>query len=119
MKVLVVCSYGRNRSRYLAEYLTSKNIEATFAGAREEAKELQEKVNAADTIVTVHPEVLERLKEKCDVSAKRLIELNVDDRPEHVLPQGKKLDGDAWVKFQEEYVYPKLVKQVEEKMFNR
>src|SRR3989338_6583033 len=32
MKILIVCSYGRNRSKYLAEYLKGRGYQTDFAG---------------------------------------------------------------------------------------
>jgi len=116
MKVLVICSYGRNRSRHLAEYLQLKGIDAIFGGVREGSKILQAKIDQVDTVVTVHPDVYQTLIANCRLNDKRIIELDVEDRPEVVLPEGGVLDGESWLKFQETYVYPQLIKQIDEKL---
>ena len=70
-------------------------------------------VRRSDLIISVHPEVLNRLEEIVDLSGKRVISLDVEDRPERSLPDGKRLDGEDWVDFQDRHVYPKLVEQID------
>lgn len=109
MKVLVICNHGKNRSTYLAEYLRNKGYSVITAGALNDGN-LGEKIQASDTIIIVHSSVWENLKD-LDLSQKRVIELDVEDRPEKIL--GIELDGDPWDEFQKEYVYPELEKQMD------
>ncbi|NQV12592.1 hypothetical protein HQ524_04480 [Candidatus Uhrbacteria bacterium] len=104
--------FGKNRSQYLARYLNSVGHDADFGGVAQDHDEIQNKIDVADMIVAVSPDIHVRLMNDFKIDDKRTVELNVDDRPEIVLPAGKQLDGDDWVNFQERYVYPKLLEQL-------
>jgi hypothetical protein len=113
MKVLVLCTHGKNRSRHLAEYLSIKGYEASYAGVGGgRTPELLRLIDEADVLVTVHPAVKESLQAS-DYDGKRLIELDVEDRPEMAHPDKRPLQGEEWIRFQELHVYPKLEKQVD------
>jgi|SaaInlStandDraft_5_1057022.scaffolds.fasta_scaffold11204_3 hypothetical protein len=116
MKILTMCAFGKNRSRYLAEYLEKKGYDTDFAGVCQDHDEVQEKIDVADVIIAVHPDIKEQLQLWYDVKQKMIIGLNVEDRPEVVLPEGKTLDGEAWGDFQEKEVYPILIKDIEERL---
>ena len=111
MKILVLCAYGQNRSRYLAEYLATKGFETDFDGVKNDEEAVQAKINWAETIIAVTHDIHERALVDFDFKGKKLFALDVDDRPEKLLPAGKVLTGDDWVNFQERYVYPKLIEQ--------
>lgn len=111
MKVLVICSYGKNRSVFLKNYLTAHGYQAEAVGIRNEG--VRELVDASDVIITVHPQILEEVQKLTDLSNKKVISLNVEDRPEEVLLEKTPLDGEAWTRFQEEHVYPKLIEQIQ------
>jgi len=113
MKILVLCSFGQNRSRIVAEHLRSRGYDADFDGVENDHDAVQAKIDAADTIVTVHPMVKEKLIADFDVSGKRIIGLDVDDRPQCALSSKKAFAGDDWHKFQAERVYPDLIAQVD------
>lgn len=114
MKILVFCSHGENRSRYLANYLRSKGYsDVNYSGVRANDAKIQKKIDDADLLIVVHKKVLESLSQDFDISGKKIIELDVEDRPEEVLPEKTKLDGDAWIMFQEKYVYLKLKEQID------
>jgi predicted protein tyrosine phosphatase len=114
MKILVLCAHGKNRSRYLAEYLSQKGYDAEAAGVDQVDKEdVVRKINAADVVVSVNRSVRERLFKNFDLTGKRHIELEVEDRPEYVLSKHKILSGEDWIAFQEEYVYPELKRQMD------
>ena len=114
MKILVLCAYGRNRSRYVANYLSEKGYVTNYDGVlNDESDIVQKKINEADVIVTVNKDVRDLLAGKFNCGGKRIIEIDVDDRPEVVLSTGKQLSGDDWYRFQEEYVYPKLIEQID------
>jgi len=114
MKVLILCAHGKNRSRYLKQYLADKGYDSESAGViNDSAEDVQKKIAAADVVVTVHDVVREQLSGLFDLSDKRIIDIDVEDRPEQVLPEGRQLDGDEWVAFQEEHVYPKLREHID------
>ncbi|MFH1253410.1 MAG: M23 family metallopeptidase [Candidatus Uhrbacteria bacterium] len=104
-KILVVCNYGKNRSKFLAEYLSRKGYETDFGGLQENL--LQAKINWAEVVISVHEEIKKELLVNFDLTGKCLIELNTDDRP------AEKLDGAEWTDFQNNLVYPKLIEQVD------
>lgn len=115
MNILVLCAHGKNRSRYLAEYLSSKGYTTDYAGVESsDARTVQKKIDEADILITVHPLVKEGLFEYFYVGEhKRLIELNIEDRPEQVLSEHQSLDGEAWTQFQHSSVYPRLKEQID------
>lgn len=110
MKILIICNHGKNRSKYLAEYLSKKGYVTEYAGSLLDLTCLEKKITDADIIVTVHQSVIENLK-NIDLKNKRIINLDVEDRPEVVL--GKQLDGDEWLDFQKKHVYPALTKEID------
>lgn len=114
MKVLIVCSYGRNRSKYLAGYLKRRGYQTDFAGIRIEAAIplSQKSINWADVVVLVHKVVREGFPPAIKLRKKRVIVIDVDDRPEKVLPARKELEGEEWLAFQKKYVYPELELQI-------
>jgi len=113
MKILIMCTHGENRSRYLAEYLKRKGYDADYAGVNQSnERELTRKIAGADIVITVHESVRDRLFERFNLTGKRHIELEVEDRPERVLPECKQLSGEDWTAFQEAYVYPELKRQM-------
>ena len=71
-----------------------------------------EKVDASDMVISVHPDILSELKGAVDLSDKKVISLDIEDRPQIVLTDKKQLDGNEWIAFQNEYVYSKLVEQM-------
>ncbi|MBT4857093.1 hypothetical protein HON52_02800 [Candidatus Uhrbacteria bacterium] len=102
MKVLLLCEFGQNRSRHLAEYLSEKGYDTNIGGTvADTPSELQRKIDWADTVVTVHPVVRDAIK-PLYLEGKRVIELDVDDKPK--IP----LEGQAWREYQEKSVYSKL-----------
>ena len=116
MKILGMCWYGRNRSRYIADLLATKGHETDYAGVKQDHGEVQGKIDWADIVVSVHPDVAAVLKSSYDLEDTKLIELDVEDRPEKVLPEGKPLDGEDWKMFQERHVYTKLAEEIHEKL---
>lgn len=114
MKILVLCAYGQNRSRYVARYLKDKGYEADFDGVMKENDDLvQAKIDDASVIITVSKDVHARLVHNFNLNDKRVIEIDVDDRPGVVLENNCQLSGGDWINFQEKFVYPKLVEQLD------
>jgi len=113
MKILVLCAYGRNRSRYVANYLSEKGYDTDFDGVLNGDSDIvQKKINDADVLITVSQKVHDHLVKQFNFKGKRVIEIDVEDRPEFVLPACKPLSGDDWVSFQEQCVYPDLIDQL-------
>jgi len=92
-KVLVCCSKGLNRSKYLAEYLRRKGYSTKFGGIEGWQSERrkwnpisQDMVDWADIIVSVRPRLSGTLKKKFKVGKKKIISLDVSDS-KRVLPK--------------------------------
>lgn len=113
MKILILCAYGQNRSKYLAGYLSTKGYETDFDGVNNENKEaVQEKIAWADTVIAVTRDIHEQAQANFDFTEKKVLALDVDDRPEKCFLSLPILTGDEWVEFQHLHVYPKLTEQV-------
>ncbi len=98
-----------NRSVHLKKYLENKGYSTQTGGVLQDQKEVQDKIDLADVIVTVHPEVEESLRQQFNIGDKRIIALNVDDRPKN-----GPLEGAAWTAYQNKNVYGKLESQMDQ-----
>ncbi len=116
LKYLALCTFGRNRSRYLAEYLEKNGLDVKYGGVLEDHEVIKGKIEEADVILTVHPDVYAALMGGFNVVGKQIVKLNVEDRPDVLRDDGRQLDGDEWTRFQEEHVYPALIEQVDAKL---
>ncbi len=105
MTILTVCQFGMNRSRYLAEYLNSLGYNTIYGGVREEPNVLQSKIDQADIIISVTPEITDKLH-TFNLSSRKVIGLDVNDKTDS-------LSGDAWCSFQSSSVYPRLKAQID------
>lgn len=116
MRILIFCHYGMNRSRYLAEYLVEKGYkDVEFAGIKDpDHRNIQCAIDRADLIITVVDSVRIALLEQYIVKGKRMIHLNVEDRPQIAIPGYPTFQGDEWMEFQRGYVYPELKKQMDQ-----
>lgn len=114
MKILVLCAFGKNRSRHLAGYLKSLGYDTDFAGTIQNTESTQDKINEADILITVHPSVFNALEHNFYSEGKRIIKLDIEDRPEMLLSSKERLDGQNWINFQERFVYPEIEKQINE-----
>lgn len=115
MHILIFCHFGQNRSRYLAEYLVGLGYDdVVFAGIKDPDREkIQKEIDQADVIITVSDHICDELRETYRLHDARLICLHVEDRPEMILPDYRRLEGDDWMAFQREYVYPALKEQLD------
>lgn len=78
MRILAVCNYGQNRSRYLADLLSKKGFETDYAGVKmTPPAELQQKIDAADVVVALEPSVRQRLEDEYTLEGKKLFGLDV------------------------------------------
>jgi hypothetical protein len=104
-----------NRSRYLAEVLVERGYkDVEFVGIKDaDQRKIQSAINRAHVIIVVSHQIGDALRAQYQVKDKRIIELEVEDRPEVVLPAQTSLEGDEWLAFQRGYVYPELKKQLE------
>lgn len=116
MNVLVVCNWGKNRSRYLADYLASKGYDTRTGGLSDrteiENRLTQDLVDWADVIVIVQKYLEEKLLGNYNVDNKRTIVLEVDDKTGDNIFRPT-LDGDAWLEYQNKFVYPELKTQID------
>jgi predicted protein tyrosine phosphatase len=119
-RVLCVCALGRNRSRYLAEYLEKKGYEARHGGVDcSRCKNCnkcdllhQEDVDWAQVIVIVRKTLKRHFKESYDWEGKKIIVLNVTDSRKVAArknPRFAFLDNKT---FQHRYVKPQLRKAI-------
>jgi predicted protein tyrosine phosphatase len=108
MNILVLCSYGRNRSAYLASFLKRRGYRhVEYGGVDIESHiAIVRKLAAADVVITVHGKIANALRKGFDLAGKRIVELDVDDSTTN-------LSGVRWTEFQKRHVYPKLEEQIE------
>ncbi len=81
MRILCVCSAGRNRSRYLADHLHTVGHETDFAGAHPLSlnRVSQHRIDWADVVIAVRPWIAERLRG--EFKMKRVITLDIPNDP--------------------------------------
>lgn len=114
-KILCVCVYGLNRSRYLAKYLKNKGYNTRYGGATIEAPNpiYQRDIDWAEVIVVVRKRFVPVMKERFHIKGKKLIVLDVSDSPFTLFLENKKLKFLDYFNFQEKWTYPQLRKNVE------
>ena len=115
MNILIVCTQGQNRSKYLAEYLQSKGYTADYGGVKSDGLNplSQEKVDWADVIVTIREHIKDKFLDRFEPKDKTVIHLEVLDNPKRFSKEAQELAEKSWIKFQEKYVYFELRKQIE------
>ncbi|MFA5129707.1 MAG: hypothetical protein WC477_02165 [Patescibacteria group bacterium] len=115
MNILIFCHFGKNRSRYLADYLVEKGYQdVKHAGVMDpDHEKIQKEIDWADIIIYVSHHIHDDVLAEYRVENKREIILEVEDRPEIVLPDHRHLQDIEWSEFQKEYVYPALKEQLE------
>ncbi|MBD3355411.1 hypothetical protein GF361_05545 [Candidatus Woesearchaeota archaeon] len=123
MKILVVCTQGENRSRYLAKYLKKKGYDADYAGINPKGINpiTQKKVGLADMIITVRKHIKEKFLKRFKPVEKEIINLEVKDNPKRFSKEAERLAEKSWSEFQKKYVYSELRKQIEKHLhkFNK
>lgn len=114
MNILTVCHFGKNRSKYLAEYLREKGYGSDFKGVGDVSQNpvTQKEIDWADVLVFVKPEIQAEFFRKFDKPKnKKVICLDVEDRTSVLCP--KPLRGESWIDFQRNCVYPELKRQID------
>ena len=79
MNILIVCTQGQNRSKYLAEYLNNKGYTTNYGGVDPEGFNplTQNQVDWADVIVAVRERIKDKLIDRFDIKGKRVINLEI------------------------------------------
>ena len=113
--ILIICHWGRNRSKYLADYLKTKGYNTDYAGIGDQAdtkdRLTQEQIDWTDVIIVVQDYLGEKLSSSYNIKNKKVISLEVDDKTDD---QNKpQLDGKEWMEYQQKNVYSKLKKEID------
>jgi predicted protein tyrosine phosphatase len=119
-RILCVCALGRNRSKYLAEYLAKKGYETRYMGVdcthcRESSRcnlLHQEDVDWADVIIIVRKRLKKNFKEVYEWEGKRVIVLDVTDSRKVAARKNPKFALMDNKKFQHNHVRPQLRKAI-------
>lgn len=116
IKVLIICSHGINRSKYLASYLKGKGYLTRFGGIKEGAENpLKEKyIEWADIIVFAKKKHLNLFEEKYPDVRKKSIILGVSDSPETVAKEFPDFKWDVKDNFHKVWTYPQLRKSIKQ-----
>ncbi len=123
LNVLALCSAGKNRSKYLAEYLRRQGYSTKFRGLEPEKYPntkingvKQKDVDWADVIITVRPRLKQVVKKKFKTGKRKIIGLDVSDS-KRLLPKEfshlKELD---YISFQKKWTRPRLRKAIKPHM---
>lgn len=115
MKILLICTQGQNRSKYLAEYLKKKGYQVKYGGVDPHGINPlnQKKVDWADVVIAVREHIKDKFLERFDAKGKKVLHLEVKDNPKRFKENARELAEKDWFAFQEKYVYSELRKQVD------
>ncbi len=117
-KVLVICSMGSNRSKYLASYLKNKGYNTRFGGIRGRLGKFpdnpfaQEDVDWADIIIVVRKKHVALLKKKYKLKNKKIIALDVTDSRKIIAQKYPKFNNLDFDTFQKKWTRPQLRKAI-------
>jgi len=111
-KVLCVCHFGKNRSKYLANFLKEKGYETKYGGISDEQGNIvkQEDVDWADVIIVVRDVLKQIFLKNFKVKNQKLITLEVIDNPDFL----KNNSEFVWEEYQETHTYPEIKRQIKE-----
>ncbi len=114
MNILVVCNWGKNRSRYLAQYLQQQGYTVQYGGIYPESDNPihQEQVDWATVLIFVQPQTQEDFKKSFKITRQQVVTLDVEDRVSVFAPEKDELSPEEWTQIQQEKVYPELEKQI-------
>jgi len=117
LKVLAVCSAGKNRSKYLAEYLRRQGYSTKFRGLEPEKYPhikinavQQKEVDWADVIITVRHRLKQMVKKKFKTGKKKIIGLDVSDSLRLLPKEFSHLKELDYISFQKKWTRPQLRK---------
>lgn len=118
LKVLAICSAGKNRSKYLSEYLRRQGYSTKFRGL--EPEKYKEKINVAkqkeidwaDVIITVRPRLKQMIKKKFKIGEKKIIGLDVTDSKRLIPEEFRHLKELDFIAFQKKWTRPQLRKAI-------
>ena len=118
-KILVICTMGLNRSKYLASYLRNKGYRTRYGGigfGRIDKKAhnpfKQEDIDWADIIIVVRKRHKPLLKKYYKVRGKRIIVLDVTDSRRRVGEKFPELGKLSFEVFQRKWTRPQLRKAI-------
>lgn len=115
--VLCVCAHGKNRSRYLAEYLRKKGYSTKYGGVNcgkcEDCNLLmKEEVEWADIIIIARKNLVSRFRQMYHPKGKKLIVLDVTDSRKVASDKKHDFLKMEYPMFKEDYVEPHLRKAI-------
>lgn len=110
-RITIICTHGRNLSRYLKSYLETKDISSYAVGLFFKNPGTAQKIKNAEIVICVSPFIKKTVEDAFDLSKKRVICLDVDDTPVGA-ESAKNITGDQWLEYQRDYVYPELERQI-------
>jgi len=115
MTILIICDWGKNRSKYLADYLKQKGYETKFGGVYPQSPNpvTQDTVDWSHVIIFVKPEIEKYFFQHFVTNNQKIITLDVEDRMEILAPDKQNLTAEEWTEIQQKQVYPELERQVE------
>ena len=121
-KILCICAYGRNRSKYLAKYLKRKGYQTRFAGMEIDEKNpvnqkliTQNDIDWADLIIFVKPRLEQLFKEKYKFN-KKTITIKVTDVKELIPEEFAHLRKLPEKEFQKKWTYTQLRRAIKKYM---
>lgn len=107
MHILVICNWGKNRSKYLASFLEQKGYTVKFGGIIPASDNVitKQMVHWANILIFVEPKIKETFLKHFTIKNQQIITLNVADHTESSSPED-------WLQIQQQQVYPKLERQI-------
>ena len=109
--IVIVCSNGRNRSRFLKQHLYEKGFPSYAVGVSGRSEATLRRLRNAKVIISVHPDIKEQLCEMHDLEGKKLITLDVEELTISS-QKGKKMRGEDWLDYQRNTMRPELQRQI-------
>ena len=119
LKVLCVCARGRNRSKYLAQYLRRKGYSTTHGGVQPFKDPLrpwrpvnQKQIDDAEVIIVMRDWILSLLREDYSLKNKKIIQLEITDVPRLIPEEFKEFRKLKKKEFNRKWTYPQLRKAI-------
>ena len=118
-KILCVCTMGRNRSRYVSEFLSKLGYQTRYGGVGPckidplpENPLKQEDADWADIIIVARKKHIKQLKENYGIKDKKIINLEVSDSQKIAGETNPKYLEMTREEFNKVWTYPKLEKEL-------